>query len=183
MIENELNSLFTKAESSLGPSSFPSAANVRNAVKELGTANSSVYYELVDMTHLSRLMSKNYPAESRGLSDALNEFVVYHRASIPNVGGVSLFFPYKDKAVVNEMASLYRTFNFADDYTKYMQKCIALLQDDPEIDWNMSGAKTERGSESKYSIQLTPEQVETFARASFLVLMEYVDDAGDYSGY
>ena len=183
LLEEGLNGLYRQAGDSLDAASFPAAALIRDNVKEFGV--SSAYYDLVDMGHLIELMSDEFTDESRDLVDCMNQVIIYHQANIPDVNGLSLYFPYKDKQTLNELALFYTSFAFADDYTGYMHKFVTLLQEVPDVDWNMSKTTVTRESSTEYSIKLTPEQVETYASASFHVLMNYVDDISDghYDGY
>ena len=167
-LEKGLNELYTKAGSLLDPTSFPTAALVRDNVKEF-TAFSPTPLDLIDLRHLCNLMAELYPEEAQALSDSLNGVVVYNRANVPNADGVSLLFPYKQKELLDELSLFYTSFNFAADYSGFMQKFIDLLQDRPMIDWNIS--KDNYGQESKenFFVQLTSEQAETFASASYWV--------------
>ena len=132
--------------------------------------------------HLCGLMSKQYPSEAQSLSDALNQVIVYNKANIPNAGGVSLFFLYKEKELLSELAIFYSSFNFASDYTGYIQKFVGLLQEGSTADWNMSKSITKQEGETDFFVQLTSEQVDTYASASYHVLINVKTEDELYGG-
>lgn len=184
-LELELNNLYAKAGGMLDASSFPTASNVRNNVKEFGYVNPAFSYDLVDIRHLGQLMKNDYPDEAERLLTALDNLITHNKANIPNANGVSLYFPFNNKELLNELAEFYTGFNFADDYAGFMQKFVALLQDDTEVEWNLSKVPVERGEDATtYSIQLTPEQVETYASAAYYIVQYYNDtEHGTMDGY
>lgn len=183
-LEAQLNSLYARAGAALDAESFPSVAVVRDNVKEFGSVNPYFSYDLVDIGHLASLMQGEYPEETAQLLAALDNLVTYSRASIPNADGVSLYFPYSNNELLNELTEFYLEFNFAEDYTDFMHRFVELLQEPPEIEWNMARTPVVQESLTEYSMQLTNEQAETFASAAYYIIRYYTDDELEgYDGY
>ena len=171
-LEQGLNGLYAKAGYLLEPDYFPDAVIVRDKVKEFGISNTSCNYDLIDMRHLCDLMSRHYAPEAKVLSDALDGAVVYSVSNVPNAGGLSLYFPYRDKVINSDIYEFYKTNNLSGEYTEYLRNFVALLRQGPENDWDMLAAASGRDSETGYFVRLGPEQAGAFASASYQVLTE-----------
>ena len=180
-VEQGLNSLYAKASKSLDASGFRSFALSRSSVKEFGNFSMTIPMDLVDIQHLCNLMSKDYPSDAQVLSDALEQLVVYNRSNISNANGVSMYYPYRNKDSMNELAAVYDSLDFAGGYTAYMRQFIALLQGGFGTQWNLSHSMAAQESSTQFFVQLTPEQVENFVRATYIICEKNVNDDGTES--
>ena len=181
-VEEGLNALYSRVGGYLDSESFPPVARARSNAKEFGRFGTEALLDLVDIEHLSSLMSADYPAEARRLSDALNYFVIYNRSNVSNANGVSMYYPYSNREHASEQAQLYQAFGFADGYTGYMEKFIAFLEDLPMAEWDLRRALSGQirslpGSEDavRVFIELTEEQVQNYSGATYQVLRKEGD--------
>jgi len=124
----------------------------------------------VDLVHLNELMSRSYPMETMGLSEALSNLIVYNRTNTENANGVSMYYPYGDRLQMKELASLYRTFGFADGYTGFMRQFVSVVLSAPLASWDFSETDIIQDGATSFYVQLTPEQVDNYASARFIVL-------------
>ena len=169
-VELGLNALYSNTGEELEVQTFRSFAYTRSMTKEIGLFTTGEHLDLVDLVHLNDLMSRSYPLETLGLSEALSNLIVYNRTNTENANGVSLYYPYADRRLMKDLASLYRTFGFADDYTGFMQLFVSIVLSDPLASWDLSETDIIQDSATSFYVQLTPEQAENYASARFLVL-------------
>jgi len=178
-IERGLNSLYSAMMDKLDIQSFKNIARTRSRTKEFGRSTTSDLLDLVDLYHLSQLKSKDYPAQAKALSDALENLIVYNKSNIENANGISLYYPYANKNMMDKLAVLYTSFGFADDYTGFIDQFIALLQGESMASWDLNRSFSAQESETLFFVQLTPEQVQNYAGAVFYVLEK--DDPAEQS--
>ena len=137
---------------------------------------------MVDILHLSELKTPEFSSEAEQLSKALDDLVVYNRSNTVNANGVSVYYPFANRDHMEILSTLYKTFGFAENYTAFMELFIGILQDDELASRDMSRAVMVQESDSRISVQLTPEQVEAYADATFYILGrdDYIGDAYTY---
>ena len=176
-VELGLNALYSNAGEELEVQTFRSFAYTRSMTKEIGLFTTGENLDLVDLVHLNGLMSRSYPLETLGLSEALSNLIVYNRTNTENANGVSLYYPYGDRMMMKELASLYRTFGFADDYTGFMRQFVSVVLSDPLASWDLSETDIIQESATSFYVQLTPGQAENYASAYFFILRK--EDSGD----
>jgi len=169
-VEESLNMLYAGMADELEIKEFRSIALARSRTKEFGRSTSDNLYDLVDIVHLSELKLKDKFAGAQALSDALDNLIVYNRTNTENANGVSLYYPFSNREQMEDIATLYETFGFAGDYCGFIEQFITLLQGDELTSWDLSRSFTMQESDTRFYIQLTPEQVENFASATFYVL-------------
>ena len=127
-------------------------------------------YDLVDLGDLIR----SYGGEDSPAARALEQAVVYSRSSVKGASGLSVYHPYANKAKYEELwGDEYQSIDFSDGYRGYLNRFGALLTGAVMADWSgleAAGDELTEEQENLFTLQLTPEQVSTFASAQLLVL-------------
>ena len=174
-----LDILYQQAYDSLDARSFPAAALVRNNTKEFGSMNTCGRpYDLVDLKHLNELISLNYGTQTEVLDKALDDLIVYNKGNVDNANGVSIYYPFNFEAELDSLMKMYISIEFSGGYSDYIQK-FSRLQNGPQFEsWDLSASKAVQESGLSFSVQLTPEQVRTYAKANYYVLAQM--DNGAY---
>lgn len=173
-----LDILYEKVYDSLDAYSFPATALTRNSVKEFGNMNTGTRsYDLVDLTHLNDLMSSDYAEQSKLLDDALNKLIVYNKANVDNANGVSIYYPYKAGVEIGNLTSMYKSIDFSGGYSNYIQKFTELKNGRQFGNWDLSSSDVVQAPGLTFSMQLTPEQIKTYAKANYYVLAQGDDGA------
>ena len=181
-INSSLSALYTDADNGLTMTSFPQASRIRESTKEFGTFSTAYSFDLIDIKNLCERMAGQYPDESRKVSQAIDDLVVYNKTNVSNANGVSMYFPYRNRDAMAGLSSLYKQTSFDDGYSDYMVKFSELMLSKPMADWSVLQAQAKQETATEYSVQLTPEQVKTYKKASFFVLVEKCNDKPDGSG-
>lgn len=90
----------------------------------------------IDLVHFARNLNTK---EGKDLADALQGAIKYNRTGggVSNAYGLSIYFPYKKTAKVNQMVSTYKAIGMDDDYTRCIQEFASL-----EVSGQISGGNT-----------------------------------------
>jgi len=171
-VERTLNALYAGMGDNLEISSFTNIARARSRTKEFGRSTTPFLYDLVDLQHLCDLALNDDRPEAQALSEALDNFIVYNRSNTDNANGVSLFYPYSNREYMEIMTFMYKFLGFADDYTEFIEKFVTLLQGDELTSWDLSRSVSMQESDTRFFVQLTPEQVQNYASATYYILMK-----------
>ena len=183
-VTDKLGALYGKAQDSLDKSSFPSASRIRGKTKEFGVMGTDSSFELIDLKHLTTQMAKDFP-EADDLIKALDELVVYNKTNTKNANGVSIFYPYNMKVKMDKLDEFYKSIHFSDDYMGYIKKFAGLQNDSSTTNWDLSKSKAAVAGDvddadgMTFSMQLTPEQVENYARSNYMILMKIKDEKAE----
>ena len=149
-------------------SNFNVISRIRSNMYQYGMDNKN--YDTVDLYSLVSEL-KNYSSVSADkVLAAIDGAVIHSTTNLKNSNGLSVYFPYNgQKAYISlylrsykNMASLSNYHNFINNFnnTKSQPASYAL---------SFSKNKTTTDSKNEVSIQLTPEQLENYARAKYAV--------------
>ena len=178
-VKKAMDAFFNSVAKGLDADSFARVSGLRQAAVAFGKAVRAAGedgYDLVDLGDLVKEYSED-PAlsdASRAFSEALEEAVVYCRSSAEGASGLTVYHPYANKAKYAERwGNEYQGLDFSEGYQNYLNRFGALLTGEVMADWSDLDAAGDRLTEDKenlFTLQLTPEQVSTFASAQLLVL-------------
>lgn len=181
-VENSLNSLFSKVDANILTGYFPEASQARNNVKSFGKYTSSFEYDLIDLSHLTSLLSDDYSAEANQLKADLNSFVCYSKSNVANASGVSIYHPYDNAAYMDNWISQFRSIGFASNYASYISNFSDMLSNPSSSSWNTfgttKGTATSKGTSNELAIQLTEDQMKNYSSAAYYILKKV--DAKEY---
>ena len=179
-VESSLNTLFANVDKNILEGYFPSVSRARNNSKSFGKFTSNFNYDLIDIGHISSLLSSDYQSETKQLDSALKEFICYSKSNITNACGVSIYHPYDNEEYMNSWISHFKSLNFASQYAQYISDFGKLLTNPSSTSWrSFSGTKgiaEKKSSANELSIKLTDDQVKNFAGASYYVLKKIEND-------
>ena len=90
----------------------------------------------IDLVHFARNLGTQEGSE---LAEALQGAIKYNRTGggISNAYGLSIYFPYKKTAKVNQIVSTYKAIGMDDEYTRCIQEFASL-----EVSGQLSGGST-----------------------------------------
>ena len=80
----------------------------------------SFYYDLVDIADLAEHMKDQYPEESAALIEKVKGAVKDQYANVDGAGGMTLYFPCKNKGQFAEMNAYYAELQKEGGYTRYL---------------------------------------------------------------
>ena len=170
-LEQAVNELFSTAGTTL-MADFGNLVRERVDARALARASTGSEYDLVDLNDLAVQMSAAYPARCAALQAALQRAIVYSRTNTSGCCGLSLYYPYYNRAYYTDRWQAdYRALGVLPSYRKYM--------DDYGRMW-LSGTQNgafarpltvdEGETPGDYTVQLTPDQAESFAKSGYYIL-------------
>jgi len=183
-VETSLNNLFSAVGAQLDRGYFPQASKIRYNAKSFGDIGSddvSTSYDLIDLTHLTQLLSEDYSAEARQLLQDLDRLVCSSRSAVTDANGVSIYHPYHNYSWMDVWVSDYDRFDFAPAYNDYLQDFTDQLNSPGSDSWQDFGSSDSSfdsvGGFSTLTVQLTQEQADNYAGSTYYILRK-MDDGG-----
>lgn len=172
-VEEKLNDLFKDVDSDL-IFNFSSISRSRSISKSYGKTT-TISYDLVDLHDLVSVLPSNYDEKKKALIDSLSDFVVYQLTDLRGTNGISIYFPYENRSKLSTIMSLYKKFNFANEYTKFIENFANRLGTYSVYSFDFFRTiPTE--IEDEISVNLNEEEMKDIANASYLIL----EKDGDY---
>ncbi|MCI8970032.1 MAG: peptidase C11, partial [Oscillibacter sp.] len=103
---------------------YQTVSNARNGAREFAQSSK---IDQVDLVHLAKNLGTK---EGEALAEALLGAVKYNRTSsnMTNAYGVSIYFPYRKSATVNQAVSTYRAIGLDDSYSKCIRDFASIQQ-------------------------------------------------------
>ncbi len=179
-VETGLNNLFAKVDANILSGYFPKASQKRNKVKSFGKYATSFEYDLIDIFHMVSLLSPDYSAEATQLNADLEEFVCYSKSNVENASGVSIYHPYDNTQYMNSWVTQFKKLGFASEYADYISNFSTMLANPSSPSWDTfgttRGSAVKQGANNELSIQLSEEQKQNYADASYYILKKIKDD-------
>ena len=132
-------------------------------------------YDMVDLYNLVNELKEINPAKASRVIKNLNNTVVYNYASDSNSRGMSIYFPYNGTKQVKQMfLNVYNDMSKFNGYRNFIKKFYDIQSGDYKsysYTSNLVNSKssTEKNTYADFELELTDEQVNTFAKATYVV--------------
>ena len=171
--EERLNDLFSIMDQNL-KLDYSKISRSRSGTKTFGKAT-AVNYDLVDLYDLIDKLPDEYYTKVNALKSALDDLIVYQKTDIWATNGLSIYFPYENKTRINDIIYLYKKFNFASDYTEFIDNFTATLTGKRIFKGNVDDAEVQSSAGGVVSVTIPEELSENYSDASY-VIFEKLDD-------
>ena len=161
------------------PASYADYASLRLTSRTVGSGV-PFDYDLVDFIDLMEMYRDADIAGSGGLLSLLTESVVCSWSSNPYDHGLSLYYPFYNKAsFLSPWSSRSESLSFSRGYTRFLDQNAGIWMGTALTDWKMNAVTEEgAGASVHLSLQLTPEQLTQAAQARLVVISEVM--SGQY---
>ena len=172
-VEAAMDDLFVDLGGRLDPAHFSGISNGRRDAKSFGRASTGSEYDLVDLYSLSEQYAAAAPRRSAALRDALDAAVVCQAGNQPNSHGLSVYYPYYNKAYYRTpWGTQYARWGFADGYRDFMRDYARLWLGEQLADWSGVEATALQASPDSQQIilPLTQAQADNFAFAQLYIV-------------
>ena len=176
-VESKINDLFKDLDDNLSIE-FSNVSRSRNSAKSFGKVSASSIYDLVDLYDLADKMPSNYSAKIDNLKNDINDFVVYQTTDLENTYGISIYFPYENKEYIDKMISLYKQFDFAEEYTNFISNFANKLTGNSSSNWRLSDNVPEVKNDNIVSVTVPSDVSENYSSANYVIFEKA--DAGYY---
>lgn len=177
-VEQGINTLFSNVNVDVAAGKIATASRCRQNSKAFGKSGTTSSYDLIDLSHIASLLSSNYSGAS-DLQTAINNAVIYSKANVKNAYGISIFHPYDKVYNSTLINAVYNTLSFASNYRDYIINFTNGIQAGAQSQSSYRGFSRTMGTSTAsgqngcdFSIKLTEEQMQTFARAEYYVFWE-----------
>lgn len=182
LVEDKLNDLFKDIDSDL-IFNFPSISRSRSITKTYGKTT-TISYDLVDLHDLVSSLPSAYDDKKEGLINSLNDLIEYQKTDLDGTNGISIYFPYENKSKLSTIIELYKQFNFASEYTKFIENFANTLRAYSFSSFNMYRTIPVYNND-KIEIELDHSISSSIAKANYLIFEKDSDDyyVPIYRGY
>ena len=152
-------------------------SKIRSNMKQY--ADSEPAFDMIDLYDLSEKFDK-YSNSGQGLRNAIKEAVVYNWTNTDYSHGLSIYFPYNQKAFLHS----YNDISTADNYTNLVNNFYSIksglkldtysnFSESPGVTFKEKKKKKEKKTDVE--IELTEEQINNMTKASYLVFIDTKD--------
>lgn len=134
-------------------------------------------WDLIDLKDFVSQYEAYYPQNVGMINNAMDELVVYNRASTSKMAGVTIYYPH-----YTDVNYDYDSFDFSPEYSKYVKAIFDESKNANSVQqWNSISALAQEQVANQdlggLAMQLTEEQSEKFGSANYYILAKYnLDD-------
>ncbi len=192
LVENAMDVFFSELSVQLTENTYSAFSTMRQGTKGFGRAASQTAdtdgqepdgsedavsdsdRDLADLTDLVTHYAPKAPAQAEDLLDALSQMIVCSRSNVENSSGLSVYHPFYNKFQFREKwENVYQSLLFSPGYVEYLQQFTGIWLGEQLGDWKSLLPPEEGlpvGNLDIFSMQLTADQIDTFASAQLVVL-------------
>lgn len=155
-------------------------ALVRSNLYQYGT--STELYDMVDLYDFVEKTSKYTTDGGNKLLKKINSAVKYNKSNNKSSHGISIYFPYKGKKQFkNKFLKVYENLNYSVEYNNFINTFNNMQQSPSGYSFDLSDNKiTVNESNFDFSINLTDEQLQTFADGLFAIFKRDMEHPNYY---
>ena len=169
----QVNRAFAVYSETLPESTYSGIAMARTGAAAIGRSeNDSSDFDLVDLPDMMKTLAQDYLiGEEAGISNA----VIYNRTTIGGLQGLSLYFPYYNRALFRTAwKDVYPEISIGDAYLSFLEKYCAIWLGTPLADWDELGTAdvTTAGDKDIVTLALDEMQIAQMTSASMYILVD-----------
>lgn len=179
---DKVNKALNEFSSELKPKdNYALIAKTRSNLFQYASSATNIY-DMVDLYSLSDKLSILSNNKAKKLKNAIKDAVVYNWGNSSESNGISVYFPFKaDNAYKNRFLSVYKQLGYTDEYYDFISDVYKIQNSSSSYaySFNLNDNEfevTEKKNKKEFSVKLTDEQVENYARASYLILKKEDND-------
>ena len=166
---------------------FFSSIDLSKNYNEIGRVRSNLYqyasdenaYDMVDLYNLVYELKSLNPSKADNVLKNIENTVLYNWATNSKSRGISIYFPFNGKKQeISYFLDIYKDFNSLNEYNKFINN-FNYLKNSNVTSYSYLENKTTVDNKEKqadFTLELTDEQLKTFAKASFIVFKNTHDD-------
>lgn len=139
-------------------------------------------YDMVDLYTLSDRLSILSNDKANKLKNSINDAVVYNWGNSDESKGLSIYFPFKASNMAKtKFLSVYKDLGYNTEYFGFISEMYNIQNSSSSFaySFNLDNNKvevTKKKNKREFSINLTDDQVQNFARASYLIFKKETDE-------
>lgn len=169
----------------LDASTFTAVSNHRRDAVDFGVLESggNSQYDLVDIGSLVTKLEADNP-DAAALLEAIQKAVAYNYSDVEGCAGMTVYYPYLNKAAAEKYLEVYASLGFAPAYVNYIIQYVAIMTGTPLAKWeklmvNVPGAQ--KDNRVLFILGLTDEQMTHLGNSRMDVLLKEEDGSYRFS--
>ena len=139
----------------------------------------STEFDMVDLYNLVDGLKEISPEKAQKVLDTFEETVAYNWATNSQSRGLSIYFPYKShRNYISMYKSIYNKLTNFTKYSKFIEKYDTIRSSGGTTSKSYQDNKTTvsyKNNEADFTLELTKDQLETFASAKYMVFRDNKD--------
>ena len=162
---------------------YNSIARIRSTLHQYATETASIdSYDTIDLYELVDNMKIYDNASANSLLNSIKSTVVYNYSTNNSSNGISIYFPFNGENEVKDThLKLYKSLNFSPNYYSFISNFNDMQNTPYSANFSLNFTDNEIKKENKknereFSMELTDEQAENFAYASYIIFMKMDDN-------
>ena len=176
-VEKAMDQVFTYPSGVSVPADLRRVAAAAEETKSFGRSSTSSSFDLYDLGDFADKMLTVSPSGAQALARAVDSAVVYHVTNMENASGMSFYFPLENRSNASGAVRRYKEFGFSGKYTSFLSTYVSSNRASGSKAVSVSApgrammAPASSGEHTKvFTLQMTPEQMETYVRASYIIV-------------
>lgn len=167
-VSDEVNNFFKNINLK---DSYKSISRIR--ANEYQYGSNVVDFDTIDLYHFVSSISAENHTNANNLLNAISDSIIYNDSNMKNSHGLSIYFPYRgSEAVKYKLLKVYsKLTNFGEYYT-FIKSFANVQAGNQSFNLNIFDNEIKISDNNEISIQLTEEQKENFAKASYRIFMQ-----------
>ncbi len=171
-----VQSALTELSQELSSGSYIQLQRDRSLVKSFGlvesTKGGTFSYDLMDLGDFADTIGQSYPQKSKRLLDSIDELILYQYSNIENTSGVTIYYPYSNKALFTEMSEAYNRLGINHQYTSFLEKMTQTWLKSLTRDWQVPEPEMDT---EKISLQLTEDMLAHTTEVYYYIITNMED--------
>lgn len=174
-LESAINALFARASADV-PTQYDQLTARRAKTRALGRASTGSEYDLIDLRDMGMWLGQLYPEEVTALQQVLEKMTVTNLTNSENLCGMSLYYPFYNKRYYEkDWAQAYKELGLLPEYQVYLEGYEKIWLQNDKLTL-ASSVMPNMVSRQTYTLQLTPEQAESYASSRYYILERLGDE-------
>ncbi len=174
-LETAINALFARAAEDVS-SQYNQLTARRAKTRALGRASTGSEYDLIDLNDMGMWLGQMYPDEVTAMQQVLENMTVTNLTNSENLSGMSLYYPFYNKRYYEkDWAQAYRELGLLSQYQSYLQGYEKIWLQNDKLSL-ASSVQPSMAAKETYTLQLTPEQAESYASSRYYIMERLGDE-------
>ncbi len=174
-LEGAINSLFAKASQDV-TNQYNQLTARREKTRALGRASTGSEYDLIDLNDMGMWLGQMFPEEVTALQQVLEKMTVVNLNNTENLCGMSLYYPFYNKRYYQkDWSQAYKDLGLLPEYQAYLREYEKIWLSNDKLKLATS-VKPSMATKETYTLQLTPEQAESYASSRYYILQRYGEE-------
>lgn len=152
--------------------SYASIQKIRGDTKSFGLVEGAkgeepYYYDLIDLADFAQHLKDENTAHGDKLLESLSQAVVSQYSNVEGVGGISTYYPFRNKGQYSELPGVYDDLAFSRKYNDFLKALSKQWLGEKSRYWDLSAVEEH---EDEWTIKLSDDQLENMTAAYYTVL-------------